>query len=156
VMFELVYAAWDVNGRRPASPACAHARAGRHLSRFESDYQADGTRPAAYGAGIKKQAGAVSASNVADGILRSWEPVKNNGNVGCGIVAAPGSAIEVTEADGNYLIVSRVPATGPAAYYAGFGWDRSGDVKDVADWDRYLKQTAERLRAPVLVSVKAR
>lgn len=57
---------------------------------------------------------------------------------------------------GNDLIVSRVPATGPAVYYAGFGWDRSGDVKDAADWDRYLKQAAERLRVPVLVSVRAR
>jgi hypothetical protein len=45
-----------------------------------------------------------------------------------------------------------VPAAGAAVYYAGFGWDRSGDVTDMADWDRYLKQAAERLRAPVVVT----
>ena len=41
-------------------------------------------------------------------------------------------------------------------YYAGSGWDKSGDFKTVADWDRYLDQAALRIRSPLAVTVAAR
>jgi len=41
-------------------------------------------------------------------------------------------------------------------YYAGSGWDKSGDFKAVDDWDRYLDQAAQRIRSPLAVSLAAR
>jgi hypothetical protein len=88
------------------------------------------------------------------GILRTWEPVKGQGNLGCGVIVDPAALIAFTEADGNYLAAARVPPGGAVSYYAGFGWDKSGDFKGVEDWDRYLEQAARRLRAPIELTVK--
>jgi hypothetical protein len=52
--------------------------------------------------------------------------------------------------------VTGVAPGGVAAYYAGSGWDKSGDYKTVDDWDRYLDQAAQRIRSPLTVSVTAR
>jgi len=41
-------------------------------------------------------------------------------------------------------------------YYAGSGWDKSGDFKTVEDWDRYLDQAAQRIRSPLAVSLAAK
>jgi len=38
------------------------------------------------------------------------------------------------------LAVTRMPAGSDVTYYAGSGWDRSGDFKTVEDWDRYLDE----------------
>jgi hypothetical protein len=39
-------------------------------------------------------------------------------------------------------------------YYAGFGWDKSGDFDCVEDWETYLSQFAARLKSPLRVTVK--
>jgi hypothetical protein len=44
----------------------------------------------------------------------------------------------------------------PVSYYAGFGWDRSGDFANMADWDAYLQQFARRLRSPLKITISAR
>jgi hypothetical protein len=156
LMFELTYLAWDVNGRPVRERKRITLDAGQHLNRFESEYAADGARPAQYAAGVKKAAAAAIAADKAAGTLRSWEPVKGAGNFGCGIVMAPASVADAAEADANSLLVAALPASGPATYWAGFGWDQGGDIADLAAWDAYLAQFARRLAAPVQVTVAAK
>ncbi len=36
------------------------------------------------------------------------------------------------------LAVTTMSSGSDVTYYAGSGWDKSGDFKTVADWDRYL------------------
>jgi len=156
VLFELGYVAWDVNGRQVRERKRITLDAGQHLSRFEIEYAGDGARPAQHAAGIKKGPAASQAANAAAGTLRTWEAVKDNGNWGCGVVMAPSAVVSTVEAEGNYLMVGTVPTAGPAIYYAGAGWDKSGDVADVAAWDRYLAQFARRVSAPVVVTVSAK
>ena len=96
------------------------------------------------------------AFNKETGVLRTWEPVKEAGSLGCGIVMDPAAITGTPEADGNMLVTTAVPQGGPVVYYAGFGWDRSGDFTSLADWDRYVDQFSRRLRAPVKVTVAAR
>jgi hypothetical protein len=105
---------------------------------------------------VKKAAAAAIAADKAAGTLRSWEPVKGAGNFGCGIVMAPASVADAAEADANSLLVAALPASGPATYWAGFGWDQGGDIADLAAWDAYLAQFARRLAAPVQVTVAAK
>jgi hypothetical protein len=160
VMFELTYATWDAAGTKVSEVKRITLDAGQNLDRFESAYKVTGgAAVAAHAMGIKKAAGSVSVTNRALGILRTWEPVTGtgNGSQGCGIVVADAADVTgVTEADGNYLVTAKVPAAGPAVYYAGFGWDKSGDFAGAADWDRYLEQAARRLRAPIEVTVASR
>jgi phosphoribosylformimino-5-aminoimidazole carboxamide ribonucleotide (ProFAR) isomerase len=97
------------------------------------------------------------AQDRARGVLRTWEPVKADGsNFGCGVVVDPAQVKEFVEADGNVLFVTAMSAGSDVIYYAGSGWDRSGDFRTVEDWDRYLDQAAQRIRLPLSVSVAAK
>jgi len=153
LVFELAYAAWDAGGVRVSEKKRVTLDAGSNLNRFESDHSIPGGRTPVWAAGIKKAKDADVRAEAARGWLRTWEPVAGAaGNLGCGVVAEPGSIDRVTEADGNVLVISKDGA--PARYWAGFGWDRSGDFASREDWDLYLEQAARRLRSPVTVEVQ--
>ena len=107
--------------------------------------------------GIKKAPGSQVAQDKARGLLRTWEPVKADGsNFGCGVVVDQARLTEFAELDGNVLAVTKLSAGGEATYYAGSGWDKSGDFKTVADWDRHLDQAALRIRSPLVVTLAAK
>jgi hypothetical protein len=157
VMFELTYPAFDAAGARVTETKRITLDAGQNLNRFESRYTATPSTPKTQAAGIKKPATALVVSDKARGLLRTWEPVKADGsNFGCGIIVEPGEVVDYVEADGNVLVVTGVAPGGVATYYAGSGWDKSGDFKTVDDWDGYLDQAAKRIRSPLAVSVAAR
>jgi hypothetical protein len=83
--------------------------------------------------------------------------VKADGShFGCGVIVDPARVTEFAEADGNVLAVTTIPAGGDVTYYAGSGWDKSGDFASVEDWDRYLEQAALRIRSPLAVTVGSR
>jgi len=157
VMFELTYPPFDAAGARVTEVKRITLDAGHNLNRFESRYTGAPAAPTMQAAGIKKAPGSQVAQDKARGLLRTWEPVKADGsNFGCGVVVDPAQLTEFAELDGNVLAVTKLSAGGEATYYAGSGWDRSGDFKTVADWDRYLDQAARRIRSPLAVTVAAR
>ena len=125
--------------------------AGQNFNRFESRYDVAG--PAAYAAGIKKEKGSDLRIERSAGWIRAWAPVaaKDAGQFGCAVVLDPAAIVEVTEADGNTVVVARQPAV----YWVGTGWDRSGDFRDAADFDRYVEQWAQRVRSPLRIEVAA-
>lgn len=158
VMFELTYQSWNAGGVKVSEVKRITLDAGQNLDRFESVYQIDGTPGnLAFAAGIKKQPGSEVVTSKDTGIMRVWEPVqvKGNGNLGLAVVIDPSQVVTFTEGDGNYLVVANVPANRTVSYYAGFGWDKSGDFAGVADWDAYLGQFVRRLKAPLEVKVGA-
>ncbi len=156
VMFELEYDAWPAGSAKVSEKKRITLDAGQNLDRFESFYQATPAGPLQHASGIKKAAGAQIAFTRDTGVLRTWEALKGAGSLGCGIVMDPGAITGTPEADGNVLLTTAVPKQEPVVYYAGFGWDRSGDFAGLADWDRYLEQFSRRLRAPVKVTVAAK
>jgi hypothetical protein len=157
VMFELTYPAWDANGRRITEVKRITLDAGQNLNRFESRYTATPAASLVQAAGIKKNADGTVAQDKARGLLRTWEPVKTDGShFGCAVLADPASVQDFAEADGNLLMVTRVSGSGTATYYAGAGWDKSGDFPTAAAWEAYVDQSARRLASPVSIAVKAR
>ena len=40
------------------------------------------------------------------------------------------------------------------SYYAGFAWQKSGQVTNVADWDTLLQKQAKMLANPLKVTIK--
>ncbi len=157
VMFELVYEPWDANGVTISEVKRVTLDAGHHLNRFESRYTIHGKpRALQHGVGIRKNPGSLVAVQRDLGLLRTWEPFRDdNGHLGCGVILDPAVLVDGPgEADGNVLLIGAVPADGPAAYYAGSAWDRSGHVADVAAWDAYLSAMAARVRAPVAVTLR--
>jgi len=125
--------------------------AGQNFNRFESRY--DAGADVAYAAGIKQNKGANLRVERAAGWIRTWEPVTNGtGQFGCALVFEPAKIVDVTEAEGNNLVVARAPAS----YWVGSGWDQSGDFAGVADWDRAVAEWAQRVHSPLRVEVGTR
>ena len=156
VSFELTYEAWDAAGQKVSEAKRVTLDAGHNLGRYESRFSVDGkpAPPLAYAVGIRKAAGSTSRTSAEQGTLSSWETFPGDaGHLGCGVVIPPAQLTGFAEADGNYLLIAQAPRGGAGVYYAGFGWDKSGDFADAAAWDRYLSEWARRLAAPVRVSV---
>ncbi len=151
VMFELKYAPWPADGRTVSEVKRITLDAGWNLDRFESRYTGSSPGDLLFAAGIKKGGRSTSAVDRSSGWLRSWEPMRSGeaGNLGCAIIVDPALLVDTADAEGNYLVVARPRPDGTAVYYAGFGWDRSGDFADEKAWAEYVSQSALRLRSPL-------
>jgi hypothetical protein len=156
VMFELEYEPWSAGAATVKEAKRITLDAGQNLDRFESFYTVTPQRAMEHAAGIKKAADAQVAFSKDSGVLRTWEAIKGAAFLGCGVVMDPAAVRGTTEAEGNVLVTTDVTPGQPAVYYAGFGWDRSGDFADMAAWDRYLDQFSRRLRSPIEVTITAR
>jgi hypothetical protein len=151
LVFELYYPLWDAAGIRSETKRVT-LDAGQNFNHFESRYDADDAT-LRYAAGIKKHPATKLRVEKSGGWLRTWEPIKDGaGEFGCAVVFDPAKIANVVEADGNHLVVAR----GPASYYVGSGWDRSGDFVEVADFDRAIEQWVQRVGSPLRVEVKSR
>jgi hypothetical protein len=155
VMFELSYPPWDVKDTKVSEVKRVTLDAGWNLDRFESFYRVEGSAAdLQYAVGIRKTKETVKTYD-ASGVLRTWEPLKE-GHLGIGVIVDPATITLTTEDPKNYLIVAKLPADGHVSYYAGFGWDQSGDFASVSDWDKHLAQASLRLRTPVEITMAAR
>jgi hypothetical protein len=156
VMFELEYEPWSAGAATVKETKRITLDAGQNLDRFESFYTVTPQRAVEHAAGIKKAADSQVAFSKDSGVLRTWEAIKGSGFLGCGVVMDPAAVRGTPEADGNLLVTTEIAPGKPVVYYAGFGWDRSGDFADMAAWDRYLDQFSRRLRSPIEVTITAR
>ena len=155
VMFELMYEPWDAGGTSVRETKRVTLDAGHHLNRFESSYTPAPAAGTALGLGIKNNKGSVSRVDHENGVLRAWEPLQSEGFLGCAVIAAAGTVTDAPSADGNYLLVARLPAQGPTVYYAGSAWDKAGEITSPEAWDTYLAREAARLRTPVSIRFEA-
>jgi hypothetical protein len=162
-MFELMYEPWDVGGTSVRETKRVTLDAGHHLNRFELSFT-PAPSGASLGLGIKNNKGSTSRVDREAGVLRAWEPLQQEGFLGCAVIAAPGTSIdaaasgtssEAATSDGNYLLIAKMPAQGPAVYYAGSAWDKAGEIATAEAWDAYLAREAARLRTPVSVRLDA-
>ena len=155
VMFGLVYPAWQVGGVRVSMVKRITLDAGQNLDRFESHYTVEsGSGELIEAIGIRKTPAVQLAFSRERGTLRAWEALKgDDGQLGCAVIVDPASVIGNKEDSKNYLVTAKLPPDKVAIYYAGFGWNKSGDFKGPAEWDRYVAQFAIRLRSPLQVSL---
>jgi hypothetical protein len=157
VVFEVSYPEWERAGLKVTEVKRVTLDAGSHFNRFESFYTTDGD--VTWAAGIRLAKGVVPRIDRDLGIVRTWEHLTNygdNGWLGCGLVVAPAAIMDVREEAGNQLVVARTAKGQSATWYAGSGWDRSGEFHDVASWDRHLDSFVARLRSPLAVEVLPR
>jgi unsaturated rhamnogalacturonyl hydrolase len=123
--------------------------AGQNFNRFESRY--DDAADTTFAAGIKKVPAAQFRIDRANGVIRNWEPVAQNaGEFGCAVIVAPGSIVDIVEAEGNQLVVAKTPAV----YWVGSAWNRSGDFIEAGDFDRLIDQWIARVRSPVRIEIQ--
>lgn len=156
VMFELVYEPFDVNGVKVSQVLRVSLDAGSQLDRFRVSYQAPaGSESLAPAIGLKKVKDAQKEFNQGSGWLTIWEPVeKNQGMQGLAIVAEPGAVDKVAEDKLNHLLILKPGVATPITYWAGFAWDRAGQITSAESWKSYVDQFAERLRSPIDITIK--
>ena len=157
LVFEVSYPEWEKPGLRATEVKRVTLDAGSHFNRFESFYTLGGADPITWAAGIRMAKDVVPRVDRERGIVRTWEHQAQLRRRTAGSAAASSSTRPPSstrgEEGGNQLVVARTPKGRPATWYAGSGWDKSGDFPDVAAWDRHLDAFAARLRSPLKVEV---
>ena len=140
-IFELSYAPWDpynVKETKRISLAL-----GSHFSKFEISIEAeDGIPNYATGITLHNNQGEYEIDKE-EGWIMHWERI-DDAQVGEGIVMKPAvidSAFAYTSKfpDQSNLLVTTTPKS-PFTYYAGFAWEKSGDVSSKEDWIEIIKK----------------
>lgn len=158
VMFELEYAPFQVDNINVSEVKRITLDAGSQLDRFQSSYK-QFTRPGqtqklTTGIGLKKTAGEQVEASAERGWLLKWEKVeKNAGNQGLAIIVDPKTFVKQTEDKLNQLILANVSENNTASYWAGFCWDKAGQITDAAAWKKYVDEFAQGAQSPIEVRV---
>jgi hypothetical protein len=158
VMFELEYAPFQVDNISVSEVKRITLDAGSQLDRFQSTYK-QFTRPGqtqklTTAIGLKKTGGEHLEANADRGWLVKWEKVeKNAGNQGLAIIVDPKTLEKQTEDKLNHLILTRVSESNIVSYWAGFCWDKAGQLSDAAAWKKYVDEFAQGLQSPIEVTV---
>jgi len=158
VMFELEYAPFEVNGISVSEVKRISLDAGSQLDRFQSTYK-QFTRPGqsqklTMGVGLKKVAAEKVDANAGLGWLTKWEKVeKNAGEQGLAIIVDPKALEKQTEDKLNHLLLAQVSESGVGTYWAGFCWDKAGQITSLDAWKKYVDEFAQALQSPIQVSV---
>jgi hypothetical protein len=152
VLFELDYEAFDVNGMKVSEVKRISLDAGSQLDRFQSIYKPEPPGPLTCGIGIKKVVGEQKEFNAARGSLVVWEKVeKNKGMQGVAVIVDPKSLEQEAEDKLNSLVLVKCAADNSVIYWAGFCWDKAGQITSAEAWKKYVAEFAEGLASPIEV-----
>lgn len=164
-VFELFYQPWDVNGAKISETKRITLDAGQNLNKIESFYKVEGNLPTLnIGVGIARHESEFSGTfdaNKENGWMSRWETTKTDGSFGCAVVAAPTQITKMFDEQGvtdtanehpHHFMILSSDANKTVRYYAGGGWDKSGDFKDRKAWNAYLENFAARVNSPLKIS----
>jgi hypothetical protein len=79
---------------------------------------------------------------------------KSLGMQGLAVVVDPSAVDKSAEDKLNHLVILKPGIATPITYWAGFAWDRAGQITSGESWNAYVDQFVERLRSPIDISIK--
>ncbi|MEC3876954.1 DUF4861 family protein [Chryseobacterium salviniae] len=154
-VFELTYEPWSEFGVRETKIISLNL--GSNFSRFESHFTVKKTVPNyTIGITLHKNGGGAKLNDKA-GYYLHWEKI-DDAFVGEGIVVDP-SIVEKSIAfrsdipDESNLYVITKPQN-KLVYYAGFAWQKSGDIQTQQDWEKMLIKQSQIIKNPLIINVK--
>jgi hypothetical protein len=158
VLFELDYEPFEVNGISVSEVKRVSLDAGQNLDHYQSFYTpfSRPEKPVTLTAamGLKKVVGEQPELNATNGWLVIWQKMeKQPGSEGVAIVFDPKQFVQPAEDKLNNLIVAKLSDKNVADYWAGFGWDQTGQFADAAAWKKYADEFAQGLQSPIKVTV---
>jgi len=155
LVFELYYAPWEFKGVKVSEVKRITLDAGSNMNRIESTFKVEGNlNELPVGIGIGNHKTGKMESDTATGILKVWLAFKTgNGAVGKAVVIDPALISEMKTTDLDYLLITKAQPGSPLVYYAGFGWDKSGDFVNQAAFGNYVTQFSKRIASPIKISV---
>jgi hypothetical protein len=155
-VFELTYAPWDAAGCTVTEKKIISLDLGSNMTRYEEHMEAATPLPnCTIGLTLHEQKGEVQADRRA-GWFRYWEKI-DDAYLGTGVVVSPSYLLDYQDhrssaQDASQLYMVTKPRQNTVIFYAGFGWQKSGQFATAAAWDAYLAEFAQRLAAPLAVS----
>lgn len=162
-IFELRYDPWSAGPLTVREVKRFIIDAGENVYRQESTFEAvgGGATEIPYAIGEVKRPGMVGIMSKAQpwAWLTGWGPVapKNGGHgeMGTAVLVPAPRVTGWAETKDHYLAITHATSGVPVVHYIGAGWTgtRAGDFRTPQEWWAYLDRTAQRLAAPIKVSV---
>ncbi|MBD0725666.1 DUF4861 domain-containing protein [Flavobacterium sp. L1I52] len=155
-IFELIYASWSSYGVRETKRITLDL--GSNFSKFEISLEASKTVPnITAGITLHDNKGEVK-NNTKEGWFRHVEKIDGQ-LLAEGIVVNPKlvtkafSDVSKAKDQSNLLVVCK-PKNNKLTYYAGFAWQKSGQITNGADWDTLLQKKVKMLANPLKITIK--
>lgn len=155
-VFELSYAPWSSYEVKEIKRISLDL--GSNFSKIEISYEGNQSLPNITTgitlhenkgeAKINKKAGWFRHGETIDGLFLGEGIVMNPK-----LVSEAFANVSITKDQSNLLVVTH-PKENKLSYYAGFAWQKSGQVTNVADWDTLLQKQAKMLANPLKVTIK--
>ena len=156
VLFELDYDAFDVNGISVGETKRISLDAGQNFDHFQSTYRvsSDLTETIKPAVGLKKMTGEQLEINESKGWFAKWEPMeKKAGNQGLAIITGPGGIVKKTEDTLNQLVILKLAGGNTVSYWAGFCWDKAGEITTADAWKKHVDEFASSIAEPIKVTI---
>jgi len=159
VLFELTYEPFDVNGTKVSEVRRISLDAGQNMDHYQVTYKPEQPTELTAGIGIKKKDVTQTDPKPDRASLTTWEQLMDDklghSHLGQAIVLDPKSFVKTTEDKLNYLVLAKASKDNSISYWAGFGWDKSGQFADYDSWKAYVDQFAQVAASPIVVRVSA-
>ncbi len=154
VMFELDYEGFDVNGAKVSETKRITLDGGSQLDHFQSFYKTDAVGPLLCGIGIKEVNDASTFLDIGIATRGVWEKVAGNkGMQGVAVIMPPRSFQKSAHDKLNHLLIAKCDENNSVSYWAGFAWDKAGQITSAEAWKKYVDEFAQGLASPIEVSV---
>ncbi|MDT0651043.1 DUF4861 family protein [Autumnicola edwardsiae] len=129
---------------------------GSNFSKFQISFKTDKEVPN-YAVGITLHQNAGETKIGGDGQwVRHWEKI-DDAYVGQGIVINPenldSAFVKISDAPDQSHLLVLASAADTLEYYAGFAWEKSGNISSAEEWDRQLQRQVEINRNPLVVTL---
>lgn len=154
-VFELTYHPWSEYGIKETKRISLDL--GSNFSKFESNFETEKQVPNyTIGITLHKNEGEAKL-NDKSGYYLHWEKI-DDAFVGEGIVVDP-KIVEKSIAfksetpdQSNLLVVTK--RKNKLVYYAGFAWQKSGQIQTQKDWEVLLQKQSQIIANPLLIKIK--
>jgi pectinesterase len=163
-IFELEYLPIDAAGRKATEHKRVSIDAGSNFFRQESRFTADGNDAIDVVVGLVKRP--LEAPDVVGSTSKNrdwkwltvWGAIEKrthgHGDLGTAVLTNKSQFVDFEEIADHYLSINRVTPGQTLVSYVGAGWTGSRDFDDVAGWWQYVDQFAQRLGAPLVVTLE--
>jgi hypothetical protein len=159
--FTLSYGPWEVEGRAVTETRNISLDLGQRLFKVEEVFQIEG-QPAdlEIALGLATHEGKARAFvDRGRGRLYCWEEIDGAG-LGTAVIVEPALIKDyqlitsTNKYEGNAFFVVAPGVKGRFTYYAGYGWEKAGDIVTPAQWEHYLDEFIARVRHPVTATME--
>jgi pectinesterase len=155
-IFEVSYNPVVFGGKKIVETKRISLDAGVNLNRVEVTYTGEGKSELTFAAGIVKRNDVITFTDKNNGCVGLWGLTTDKediGSLGTGIFMPKKTFKEIRENEMHVLIIGSAKVGIPTTYYSGAGWTRSGDFSTADDWNKYMKEFAQKKNAPLKIKI---